>query len=715
MPVERDLPIRFVGRLALQEKQSQQNYRPYIGVHKWFARRPGALYRALLLAEFAHGPVTKSFFESHNLAGIRIAEVFMGGGTPVIEANRLGCDVFGYDINPMSCWVVDQEIREIDLDTYSEAACLVEEELRESVGDAYTTVCSVCGASPVPVKCFLWVRTQRCAECGEDIDLFPSYRIADTWRNEVNVIACPQCGEMNYSPYSRRLGFCRSCNSRLRLRGSAREHKCDCPHCGASNTYPMDVHGPQCHRLFAMEYQCEQCRPIQGRRHFKKADFNDIAKYESAARLWERTKSRFVPSDRIPPGQETQRLLRHGYRRYRELFNGRQLLSLETLARIIDRTSDRRIRSALCTNFSDLLRYQNMLCRYDTKALKPADIFAVHGFPIGLVQCECNVIGIRAKGSRQLVGSGGWLNITQKYARAKKYCARPFESVKIRGARRKIFQDESIGLDGKRRVVLRRCSSNAAALPRELDAVLTDPPYFGYVQYGELMEFCSVWLQKLDCGFRGLRKGYLRQVGADLSGKPWRQTGIEDYAQGLTAVFGRSATRLKPEGLFAFTFHHDNVAAYAALGVALLNAKLRCTLAFPCPSEMHGSFHIHGRRSPRLDMVFVCRKNGTKISPYSPSIRRDTTLYARAVKAMGISLTDADKECILQALVSCKAANALRGHWRPGQAVPEALGRFRKMMVKVGNRKDADHGNPEESGSTGLVSRRPQRRQTTVH
>ncbi len=33
--------------------------------------------------------------------------------------------------------------------------------------------------------------------------------------------------------------------------------------------------------------------------------------------------------------------------------------------------------------------------------------------------------------------------------------------------------------------------------PSSLDAVLTDPPYFGNVQYAELMDFCYVWLRKL--------------------------------------------------------------------------------------------------------------------------------------------------------------------------------------------------------------------------
>jgi hypothetical protein len=39
--------------LTLREKQIQQNYRTIIAVHKWFARKPGTLFMALILSEFA--------------------------------------------------------------------------------------------------------------------------------------------------------------------------------------------------------------------------------------------------------------------------------------------------------------------------------------------------------------------------------------------------------------------------------------------------------------------------------------------------------------------------------------------------------------------------------------------------------------------------------------------------------------------------------------
>ncbi|MEW6227466.1 MAG: hypothetical protein AB1700_05130 [Bacillota bacterium] len=128
-------------------------------------------------------------------------------------------------------------------------------------------------------------------------------------------------------------------------------------------------------------------------------------------------------------GDETDRLHRWGYRNYRDMFNERQLLCLELACREISRCPGERVGNALATNLSDLLRYQNMLCRYDTTALKSLDIFSVHGFPVGLVQCESNFLGITSKVKGATVGSGGWTNITEKYTRAKSYCEKPFEIV----------------------------------------------------------------------------------------------------------------------------------------------------------------------------------------------------------------------------------------------------------------------------------------------
>ncbi len=63
MTIEEHFDTALVAGMALKEKQIQQNYRPIIAVHKWFARRPGTLFRGLILSEFDDRPLAESFFE----------------------------------------------------------------------------------------------------------------------------------------------------------------------------------------------------------------------------------------------------------------------------------------------------------------------------------------------------------------------------------------------------------------------------------------------------------------------------------------------------------------------------------------------------------------------------------------------------------------------------------------------------------------------------
>ena len=115
--------MAFVADLALRGKQVQQNYRPVIAVHKWFARWPGTLFRALLHSEFVTGPLMESFFRSNNLRGIRVADPIMEEGTPLIAESRVGCDIIGYDINPMAYWIVRREIENLDVEAGISIQC----------------------------------------------------------------------------------------------------------------------------------------------------------------------------------------------------------------------------------------------------------------------------------------------------------------------------------------------------------------------------------------------------------------------------------------------------------------------------------------------------------------------------------------------------------------------------------------------------------------
>lgn len=695
--IEKTFDISFIADLALREKQIQQNYRPVIAVHKWFARRPGTLFRGLILSEFAEGVLRELFYKAHNLKGIRIADPFMGGGTPLIEANRLGCDIVGYDINPMAYWIVRQEIEHLDLKAYLEAANELQRRLEREVGRFYRTTCKECDSSDARVKYFLWVKTRRCEGCGERFDLTPGYLLARNQRHPRNVVICSTCGQLNETEDRKSLGSCRDCGSGLMLDGPASRNRCACAHCGRVNSYPQASEGAPRHRMIAIEYHCFHCKPSHQGRFFKQPDRDDLSKYDEASGLWTQLSPAYVPDDEIPPGDETDRLHRWGYRRYREMFNFRQLLGLELSGRLIAGHSDGQIRNALATNLSDLLRYQNILCRYDTTALKSLDIFSVHGFPVGLIQCESNLLGIFDDNKGINIGSGGWSNIVQKYARAKAYCDNPFEIRHQSGRRVQVpVKGEWIGdrrgspdsLE-KKGVELHCGSSTFSNLPpASLDAVLTDPPYFANVQYAELMDFCYVWLRRLATDADGVFDKHSTRDANELTGNVTLARGLSHFTEGLATVFINMARALKPGAPLAFTYHHNTIEAYYPIAVAIMDARLTCSASIPCPAEMGASIHINGTGSSVIDTVFVCRSTGSvprRIIVSTPERITDLVRHDLSrLRAGNVKPTHGDIRCVAYGHLVRLAIWNLRQEWNTDRPIPEKLITVSQAIEKLG-------------------------------
>jgi putative DNA methylase len=638
------------------------------------------------------------YFKANHLKGVCVADPFMGGGTPLFEANRLGCDVIGYDINPMAYWIVRQEIEYLDLMAYREAADQLTAWLENKVGSFYRTQCLYCHSPHVAVKYFLWVKTQACCQCGKTIDLFPGSLLAEDRRHPQNVFVCQTCGALTETQDRKNPGKCRACSAFLTPQGPAKRNRCACPHCDTINTYPGTTSGPLSHRMFAIEYHCRKCRPQHSGRFFKTPDANDLAKYAEAQTILSKMKAHFIPDEKIPRGDETDRLHRWGYQRYRDMFNARQLLGLELSCRAIARIPDTRVKNALATNLSDLLRYQNMLCRYDTMALKSLDIFSVHGFPVGLVQCESNFLGIANRRKGSSIGSGGWLNIIEKYAKAKAYCTQPFEV--MYQAKQKVqvrvpgewIGDRRNGAHGpERRKVTLHCESatQARLAPNCLDAVLTDPPYFGNVQYAELMDFCYVWLRRLvGKSVQAFQAASTRNTD-ELTGNITMDRGLSHFTAGLSDVFCRMTEALKPGAPLAFTYHHNTLEAYYPITVAILDAGLTCSASLPCPAEMGGSIHINKTGSSIIDTIFVCRTTG-KIprrwlvetpEAIAGLVREDI----ERLRAAEVRPTQGDMRCIAFGHMVRLGIWHLRQTWDRRLPVDQKLAMVAKLLQKNGD------------------------------
>ena len=696
--IEKDFDVSFVAELALREKQIQQNYRPIISVHKWFARRPGTLFRSLLLAEFVEGVLKVNYFRPNKLSGIRVADPFMGGGTPLLEANRLGCDIIGYDINPMAHWIVSREIEYLDFIAYRRSAYSLRDSLLNNIGHLYQTRCHYCDSPNADVKYFLWVKTQACQRCYIPIDLFPGYLLAQDRRHPKNVFVCPACGDLNEAQDRENPGSCLSCSAPLHRSGPAKRGRCECANCGTINSYPDPKVGPLKHRMFAIEYHCPECKRRHSGRFFKKPENDDLAKYREAQEIWSKMNPAFVPDDEIPSGDETDRLHKWGYRYYKEMFNTRQLLGLELSCQAIERETDERIKKALATNLSDLLRYQNMLCRYDSMALKSLDIFSVHGFPVGLIQCESNLLGIANRSKGINVGSGGWSNIIEKYAKAKAYCQTPFEIRYENGRKIQIaISGEWIGdarrdkkLNEHRKVLLKCQSATLAEIPPgSLNAVVTDPPYFGNVQYAELMDFCYVWLRRLaGKNHDAFHVASTRNLN-ELTGNVTLERGLSHFAQGLSEVFCRMAIALNPGAPLIFTYHHNSLDAYYPIAVSILDAGLTCSASIPCPAEMGASIHINGTTSSILDTIFVCRSEGKVprrwIVDCPEGIASLVLDNMKDLRAAKVKLTHGDIRCIIFGHLVRLAVWKLRQSWDWRKQLTERLDAVANCITELGN------------------------------
>lgn len=127
--LEVDFPILPVNQVAIIEGNAGK---PIYQMSKWWARRRSSVFRSMLIAAATKAPedpshaarhVWDNYYANHQKKGafknLKVADVFMGGGTTLVEGSRLGMKMIGNDLNPVAWFVVKQELANIDLDRIS--------------------------------------------------------------------------------------------------------------------------------------------------------------------------------------------------------------------------------------------------------------------------------------------------------------------------------------------------------------------------------------------------------------------------------------------------------------------------------------------------------------------------------------------------------------------------------------------------------------------
>lgn len=145
--LEVDFPILPVNQVAIIEGNAGK---PIYQMSKWWARRRSSVFRSMLIAAATKAPEDKShaaklvwdnYYANHQKKGafkhLKVADIFMGGGTTLVEGSRLGMQMVGNDLNPVAWFVVKQEMANVDLDEVKRLLADIEAEVKPQIMPFY--------------------------------------------------------------------------------------------------------------------------------------------------------------------------------------------------------------------------------------------------------------------------------------------------------------------------------------------------------------------------------------------------------------------------------------------------------------------------------------------------------------------------------------------------------------------------------------------------
>ncbi len=145
--LEVDFPILPVNQVAIIEGNAGK---PIYQMSKWWARRRSSVFRSMLIAAATKAPEDKShaaklvwdnYYANHQKKGafkhLKVADIFMGGGTTLVEGSRLGMQMTGNDLNPVAWFVVKQELANVDLDEVKRLLADIEAEVKPQIMPYY--------------------------------------------------------------------------------------------------------------------------------------------------------------------------------------------------------------------------------------------------------------------------------------------------------------------------------------------------------------------------------------------------------------------------------------------------------------------------------------------------------------------------------------------------------------------------------------------------
>lgn len=567
------------------ESRSRQRHLPPISVYRWWARRTETVTGAIVDAVNRDRP-----------GRLLVADIFAGGGVIALAALLRGHRVYAQDVNPWAARSLATMLSLPAPDELGVAADRLADLVADVTARAYGT--TLTDGTPAQVSHTLRVATAPCPGCSTTLRLFPTAIVSLLARvdcgGDTGYVACPG-GHVNLASTTKRTS-CKTCRRHVKPAAKYTTGRvARCVECGWAGKL-AELAGEA-----GFDWEVVLVERIgAGRREIAPPMQAELDAAEPGR--WNPTRT--LPA--IDAGKETSVLLRHGLRRWHDLYPARQRVVLESLLDGCHEAAqgDVCIQRALEAAVIGSVEMAGYASRWDARYLKSYETVANHRFNFTTLAAEPNVWGAAKSGRgtvarrlEHLAKAAAWLE---------ERVGRPLEVQGLRTATSRRSRMRA-GVDA--RVVVG--SSTRMCVPAgSLDAVVTDPPYHDDVHYGELSDLFRAW--------GGESTGSLD--GDAIVRRFHGTSGTDAYEELLTDVFTEARRALRRDGHLVLSYANRLPAAWVALFSALERAGFRAVGFTVVHSENESDHAKAGRRACTLDvLVDLVPADAGPVSTYAPS------------------------------------------------------------------------------------------------
>ncbi len=608
--LEQAFPFEFLSGIAQKESWRKEVYRPIYHLHKWWAQRLGSVFRGLIIGAISQpdDDFCTLFYSDKISKNITVYDPFMGSGTTVGEAAKLGLVPIGRDINPVAYFNVISSLSAVDRQQLINDFKKIEKTAGKKITQLYESKDD--SGEKCTVLYYFWVKELSCPSCDKSNLLFSNYifaRHAYAKKYPKARCVCPSCFDVIETVYNATDVKCGSCaNSFNPQNGIAKGQNATCVSCNHTFSISKTARGkkhPPKHRMYA-----KLVLKSDGSKTYLPVTKFDIDKYNEAEETLKTIPNPF-PLEKIAEGYNTRQAMNYGYHYWHQFFNPRQIVAINLLAHEISKIDDDGSRNLLYCLLSGTLEFNNMFASYKGEGTGAVR----HMFSHHILKPERTPLEANLWGTPKSSGSFSTL-FKSRILRALDYKENPFE---IKDGEK--FQINSSGLN---RILTKNyenftkiknsvyisCgdSSHTDIKSCSVDLVLTDPPFFDNVNYSELADFFYVWQKHF-----GLHPSFKESTTRSKNEVQHRDP--DTFSERLESVFAESCRVLKPDGILAFSYHHSRDEGWTSVAKAVWGAELQFTAAFPIKAEMSVATPKSAAKNPiDFDIILVCRKSSYK-------------------------------------------------------------------------------------------------------